>query len=57
MRDIPNGRTVSALWGVASRSGFDTTNLTIKGEVYRNDLHEMLVAAGLGALGTQVPKG
>src|SRR6516164_675604 len=34
-------------WGVASRSGFDTTNLTIKGEVYRNDLHETLVAAGL----------
>jgi hypothetical protein len=32
---------------VASRSGFDTTNLTIKGEVYRNDLHETLVAAGL----------
>jgi hypothetical protein len=34
-------------WGVASRSGFDTTNLTIKGEVYRNDLHETLVSAGL----------
>jgi hypothetical protein len=34
-------------WGVASRSGFDTTNLTIKGEAYRNDLHETLVAAGL----------
>jgi hypothetical protein len=34
-------------WGVASRSWFDTTNLTIKGEAYRNDLHETLVAAGL----------
>jgi hypothetical protein len=34
-------------WGATSRSGFDTTNLTIKGEVYRNDLHETLVAAGL----------
>jgi hypothetical protein len=34
-------------WGVGSRRGFDTTNLTIKGEVYRNDLHETLVAAGL----------
>jgi len=34
-------------WDVASRSGFDTTNLTIKGEVYRNDLHETLVSAGL----------
>jgi hypothetical protein len=44
-------------WGVASRSGFDTTNLTIKGEVYRNDLHEMLVAAalswGIGHSGAQ----
>jgi hypothetical protein len=35
-------------WGVSQRAGFDTTNLTIKGEVYRNDLHETLVAAGLG---------
>jgi hypothetical protein len=34
-------------WGVSQRSGFDTTNLTIKGEVYRNDLHETLVSAGL----------
>jgi hypothetical protein len=32
-------------WGTTSRRGFDTTNLTIKGEVYRNDLH--LVSAGL----------
>jgi hypothetical protein len=44
-------------WGVASRSGFDTTNLTIKGEVYRNDLHETLVAAalswGIGYSGAQ----
>src|SRR5215813_14028298 len=34
-------------WGAANRSGFDTTNLTIKGEVYRNDPHETLVSAGL----------
>jgi hypothetical protein len=34
-------------WGSSQRSGFDTTNLTIKAEVYRNDLHEMLVSAGL----------
>src|SRR5216684_7361351 len=34
-------------WGSSQRSGFDTTNFTIKGEVYRNDLHEMLVSAGL----------
>src|SRR5262249_57525452 len=35
-------------WGSARSSGFDTTNLTIKGEMYRNDLHETLVSAGLG---------
>jgi hypothetical protein len=34
-------------WGTAQRSGFDVTNLTIKGEVYRNNLHEILVAGGL----------
>jgi hypothetical protein len=35
-------------WGSSRNSGFDTTNLTIKGEIYRNDLHETLVSAGLG---------
>jgi len=35
-------------WGSSRSSGFDTTNLTIQGEVYRNDLHETLVSAGLG---------
>jgi hypothetical protein len=34
-------------WPNARRSGFDTTSLSIKGEVYRNDLHETLVAAAL----------
>jgi hypothetical protein len=34
-------------WGSPLRSGFDATNLMIKGEVYRNNLHEMLVSAGL----------
>ena len=34
-------------WGSSQRSGFDTTSLSIKGEVYRNDLHETLVAAAL----------
>jgi hypothetical protein len=34
-------------WGMAKRTGFDTTNLTVKGEVYRDNLHEMLVSAGL----------
>lgn len=27
-------------WGGSQRSGFDTTSLSVKGEVYRNDLHE-----------------
>jgi hypothetical protein len=35
-------------WGNALRSGFDVTSLGIKGEVYRSDLHEMLVSARLG---------
>ncbi len=34
-------------WGSSQRSGFDTTSLSVKGEVYRNDLHETLVAAAL----------
>jgi hypothetical protein len=34
-------------WGIASRSGFDVTDLGIKGMLYRNDLHETLVSAGL----------
>ena len=37
-------------WSVGSRRGFDTTNLTVKGEVYRNDLHETLLTAGLSEL-------
>jgi hypothetical protein len=43
---IDSGR-VHRNWGVAPRSGFDTTNLTVKGELYRSDLHETLVAASL----------
>jgi hypothetical protein len=35
-------------WGNSLRSGFDVTSLNVKGEVYRNDLHEMLVSAGFG---------
>jgi hypothetical protein len=42
-----DGGWVHRDWGVTSRQGFDTTNLTIKGEVYRNDFHETLVSAGL----------
>lgn len=44
-------------WRVAQRSGFDTTNLGVKWEVYRNNLHETLVAAsiawGIGHSGAQ----
>src|SRR5689334_4912964 len=35
-------------WGNSQRSGFDVTSLNVKGEVYRNNLHEILVSAGLG---------
>jgi hypothetical protein len=34
-------------WGVAQRSGFDTTALTVKGLPYRNELHEVMISAGL----------
>ena len=34
-------------WGNSHRSGFDATNLMIKGEVFRDNLHETLVSAGL----------
>jgi hypothetical protein len=44
-------------WGVARRSGFDITSVELKGEVYRNDLHEILIAAGttwgIGQTGAQ----
>lgn len=44
-------------WGGGQRSGFDTTHLTVKSEVYRNDLHEALVSAavawGIGHSGAQ----
>ena len=45
-------------WGNSRGSGFDVTNLSIKGLAYRNDLHEILVSAGLswgiGHSGAQV---
>ncbi len=44
-------------WGGIGRSGFDSTNLTLKGELYRNDLHETLVSAsvtwGIGGSGAK----
>jgi hypothetical protein len=45
-------------WGNSRSSGFDVTNLSIKGLAYRNDLHEILVSPGLswgiGHSGAQV---
>jgi hypothetical protein len=44
-------------WDVSQRSGFDVTNLGVKWEVYRSNLHETLVAAsltwGIGHSGAQ----
>jgi hypothetical protein len=44
-------------WGVTSRAGFDTTNLGLKWEVYRNNPHEALLSAsltwGIGNSGAQ----
>jgi len=44
-------------WGGIGRSGFESTNLTLKGEVYRSDLHETLVSAsvtwGIGGSGAK----
>ena len=34
-------------WGVSQRSGFDTTALTLKDLLYKNELHEVMVSAGL----------
>jgi hypothetical protein len=34
-------------WPSARTSGFDTTDVGIKSEIYRNNQHEMLVSAGL----------
>ena len=43
-----DGAWVHRIWGNALRSGSDVTSLGLKGLVYRNDLHEMLVSARLG---------
>ena len=34
-------------WGVAQRSGFDTTALTLKDLLYKSELHEVMISAGL----------
>jgi hypothetical protein len=33
--------------GLSNRSGFDTTNLGLKGLLYKNELHEVMISAGL----------
>src|SRR4029077_13228454 len=45
-------------WGDALRWGFDVASLGVKGLLYRNDLHEMLVSARLGwGIGRSGPQG
>jgi hypothetical protein len=34
-------------WGVASRSGLDATALTLKGLLFKNEVHELMVSAGV----------
>src|SRR5206468_4739646 len=34
-------------WGASQRSGFDTTTLGLKGLLYKNELHEVMISAGL----------
>jgi hypothetical protein len=35
-------------WGNSVRSGFDVTSVELKGMLYRNDLHEILISAAFG---------
>jgi hypothetical protein len=35
-------------WGTAQRWGLDTTTLGLKGLLYKNELHEVMISAGLG---------
>jgi hypothetical protein len=34
-------------WGPSQRSGFDMTTLGLKGLLYKNELHEVMISAGL----------
>jgi len=44
-------------WGPSQRSGFDTTALELKGLLYKNELHEVMISAdlawGVGGSGAQ----
>jgi hypothetical protein len=35
-------------WGPSQRAGFDTTTFGLKGLLYKNELHEVMISAGLG---------
>jgi hypothetical protein len=35
-------------WGPSQRTGFDTTTFGLKGLLYKNELHEVMISAGLG---------
>jgi hypothetical protein len=43
---IDNG-WIHRQWSAGPRSGFDTTNIGIKSEIFRDNRHEMLISAGL----------
>ena len=42
-----NSGWINQSWPTARASGFDTTDIGIKGEIFRNNEHEALVSAGV----------
>jgi hypothetical protein len=42
-----DGGWIHRNWGAAQRSGFDATALTVKDLLYKNELHEVMISAGL----------
>jgi hypothetical protein len=45
-------------WGSVSRSGFDETSLMLKTLLWQNDLHEVMISAGMaGGIGTSGAQG
>jgi hypothetical protein len=42
-----DGGWIHRNWGAAQRSGFDTTALVVKDLLYKNELHEVMISAGL----------
>jgi hypothetical protein len=63
--DLAFGVDTAAVWrdrkGLPEQSGFETTNLTLKGLLYQNDPHEVLISAamtwGLGGTGSKAVGG